>query len=91
MPLMQTLNMSIPTDNLYKFGAILSTVLCIACLFAMAYLGQQHNNQVLNYFYKYVDYSFKERAEIKNSSVESNVPKLTKSINELIKLKKYIT
>lgn len=85
---MEMPKLDIPTDNLYKFGAILSTALCIACLFAIAYLGQQHNDQVLNYLYKYVDYSFKERAESNNPSADSNITTLTKSINRLIEIEK---
>ena len=35
---MEMPKLDIPTDNLYKFGAILSTILCIACIVTAAFL-----------------------------------------------------
>jgi hypothetical protein len=80
--------LDIPTDNFYKFGAVLCIALCISCIFSVAYLGQKHNDNVSAYLHKYVEYSFKEIGIQNKDCVDSKISQITKDINDLMKLRK---
>ena len=48
--------LDIPTDNLYKFGAILSTVMCLTCIITAAVLLNSFLDEAKQEMYRTTDY-----------------------------------
>lgn len=78
---MEIPKLDIPTDNLYKFGAILSTILCIACIITATFLVNNFADELKKEMYNVSNHISKNK--MNNAESKSFV----KNVNNYLETK----